>query len=209
MATDTEATPQRIIEAAGEVFAQKGFESATVREICKLADANLAAVNYHFGDKRRLYIEAVKRAHINRSKQFPLPEWEPGTPPQQKLYDFVFTLLKRMISPAASRWETELMLREIARPSEACGELVRDSIRPHFEALNVVLEELMPNAPEQQRHLTAFSVVGQCLHYRVTEPITRLLVSEEEYQRYEPELLARHISDLVLRGIGIEPSQER
>lgn len=207
MATETEATPQRIIEAAGEVFAQKGFESATVREICKLAEANLAAVNYHFGDKRRLYIEAVKRAHVNRAKQYPLPAWPPGTPAAERLFGFVLTLLKRMTSPSA-RWETELMLREIARPSEACQELVRDFIRPHFEALNVILQELMPDAAEQKRHLTAFSVVGQCLHYRVTEPVTRLLVSQEEYQRYAPELLAAHITDLVLRGIGVRRGEE-
>lgn len=202
MATDVEATPQRIIEAAGEVFAQKGFEAATVREICKLAGANLAAINYHFGDKRRLYIEAVKRAHKSRELQFPLPAWAPNTPPAQKLADFILTLLKRMTSPTNTQWEGELMSREIARPSEACEELARESIRPHFAVLNAILVELMPGADELKRHLTAFSVVGQCLHYKIAEPITRQLVSPEEYDTYKPELLAEHITEFTLRGIG-------
>ena len=47
-------TRQRVLEAAGEVFAERGFRAATVREICQRAKANLAAVNYHFGDKERL-----------------------------------------------------------------------------------------------------------------------------------------------------------
>jgi AcrR family transcriptional regulator len=202
MSIDVETTPERVIEAAGEVFAEKGFESATVREICNRGKANLAAINYHFGDKRRLYVEAVKRAHINRAQLFPLPVWAPDTGPQQKLTDFVLTLLRRMISPSGSKWEGELMIREIARPTEACQELVRDYIRPTFETLGAILAELMPDATPEKRHLVGFSIVGQCLHYKVTAPVTRMLVSDDEFERYEPELLADHITDLTLRGIG-------
>jgi TetR/AcrR family transcriptional regulator, regulator of cefoperazone and chloramphenicol sensitivity len=202
MAIGVEATPERVIEAAGEVFAKKGFESATVREICQRGKANLAAINYYFGDKRRLYIEAVKRAHVNRIRQFPLPEWPPGTPPEKRLTGFVLTLLRRMISPGGSQWEGELMIRELTQPTEACRELVRQYIGPHFAALGSIVEELMPDASPEKRHLVAFSVVGQCLHYRVSEPVIRLLVSNEEYRRYQPERLAEHITDLTLRGIG-------
>ena len=55
-------TRERLLEAASRVFAEKGYEKATVREICTAAKvSNLAAVNYYFGDKERLYIESVKR----------------------------------------------------------------------------------------------------------------------------------------------------
>ncbi|HEX5446756.1 MAG TPA: CerR family C-terminal domain-containing protein, partial [Pirellulales bacterium] len=183
MATEIEATPERVIEAAGEVFARKGFEAATVREICRRGKANLAAINYHFGDKRRLYIEAVKRAHVNRIKQFPMPDWPPGTPPEERLGDFVLTLLRRMLSPVGSQWEGELMIREVTQPTEACRELVHEYIGPHFAALGRVIEELMPHATPRKRNLVGFSVVGQCLHYRLTEPVIRLLVSNEEYEQ--------------------------
>ena len=53
-------TRQRLLQAAGQLFAEKGYEGASVRDICKKAQANFAAVNYHFHDKERLYIEAVK-----------------------------------------------------------------------------------------------------------------------------------------------------
>ena len=201
-ARDTDNTRERVIVAAGEVFAKKGFESATVREICQLGRANLAAINYHFGDKRRLYIEAVKRAHLRRAEQFPLPQWSPGTSPEKKLADFVLTLLQRVIGPSDTQWEGELLMREIGRPSQACGELAQDSIRPHFEALNEILAELAPDMSPEKRRLVGFSVVGQCLHYRVTAPIIQMLVPAEEYARYQPELLADHITDLTLRGIG-------
>ena len=56
-------TKARLLEAAGEEFAEKGFELARVRAICERAGANLAAVNYHFGDKEQLYVEALLEAH--------------------------------------------------------------------------------------------------------------------------------------------------
>src|SRR5438552_12326711 len=57
-----DVTQTRLLEVAGQVFAEKGFDGATVREICQRADANIAAVNYYFRDKEKLYIEAVKSA---------------------------------------------------------------------------------------------------------------------------------------------------
>ena len=50
----------KVLEAAGEVFAQKGFKAATIREICSLAGMNLASVNYYFGDKDGLYREVIR-----------------------------------------------------------------------------------------------------------------------------------------------------
>ena len=61
MTTDDART--RMLNAAGPIFADKGFAAATVREICQQAEVNLAGVNYYFGDKERLYIETVKSAH--------------------------------------------------------------------------------------------------------------------------------------------------
>ena len=56
-------TKSRLLEGAGEEFAEKGFELARVRAICDRAGANLAAINYHFGDKEHLYVEVLREAH--------------------------------------------------------------------------------------------------------------------------------------------------
>jgi len=52
-------TRGRILAAASHIFCEKGFDNTTVREICTEADANVAAVNYHFGDKQKLYNQVL------------------------------------------------------------------------------------------------------------------------------------------------------
>jgi AcrR family transcriptional regulator len=139
-----DTTRDRIVEAAGEIFAEKGFDATTVRDICQRAEANIAAVNYYFGDKQRLYVEAVVRAHRWRMERARLPEWSAETTPQKKLADFVTTFIRRIRTGPDDTWHTRLVMREMMNPREACAELVQNSIRPQFEVLVGILRELLP-----------------------------------------------------------------
>ena len=71
---DEVETREKVLCAAGKIFADKGFKAATVREICQEAGVNLASVNYYFGDKERLYIAAVRTAHELRVESVPMPD---------------------------------------------------------------------------------------------------------------------------------------
>src|SRR6185436_1947870 len=134
-----DTTRERIVEAAGEIFAEKGFDATTVRDICQRAEANIAAVNYYFGDKQRLYVEAVVRAHRWRMERAQLPEWSDDTRAEKKLADFITTFIRRVRTGPEDTWHTKLMMREMANPTAACAELVQSSIRPQFEILLTVL----------------------------------------------------------------------
>ena len=57
-------TKERLLNAAEELFAEKGFEGASIRDLTAKADCNVAAVNYHFGGKEQLYREIFER-HID------------------------------------------------------------------------------------------------------------------------------------------------
>lgn len=201
--TESDTTRERIAVAAGEIFAERGFDGTTIRDICQRAGANVAAVNYYFGDKQRLYVEAVCQAHRWRMEQFPLPPWSEGTPAETKLADFVETFVRRVRSGPDGTWHSKLMMREMANPTNACAELVQSSIRPQFEILLAILRELMPaDAEHDELRLTAFSIVGQCLFYHFADPVIRNLLSADEYSSFDIERLAKHITNFSLASIN-------
>jgi AcrR family transcriptional regulator len=195
-------TRQRVLEAAGEVFAQKGFDGATVREICTRAGANIAAVNYYFRDKERLYIEAVKQTVCAPAGK--RPTWPVGTPAADKLRDFIHHMVGGLLDESRPAWHTPLMMRELAQPTSACAEVVRDYIQPMSEILSGILAELLPARTSRlQRFQVAFSIVGQCLYYCQNRPIARLLLGEADFARLDTATVAEHITRFTLAALGL------
>ncbi len=200
---DGEATRQRVLEAAEEVFAEKGREAASVRDILRRADVkNIAAINYHFGDKDSLYIAAVKHAHQSCCVQA-FPQWPEGTAPAVKLRDFVRTMVERMLEPGRPS-ALRLMMREMAQPTEACAEVVRDYIRPIAGVLEGILTELRPDLPPQRGFLVGNSIVAQCLFYRQNRPIIEQLMGPEMFGQLSAEVLTDHITSFSLQALGVE-----
>jgi AcrR family transcriptional regulator len=197
-------TQERLLDAAGQIFAEKGFEGATVREICQRAGVNIAAVNYYFRDKERLYIEAVKEACREGAERVPLPEWPPGVPAEVRLRDFIRTFANRMLGNDRPRWHTQLVLKEMADPTAACSEWVQEQIRPLCQVLSSILKELLPGVSERQVTLIGFSIVSQCVYHRVFKPIVTLLVGQDEVRAYDADLLADHITRFSLAALGLE-----
>ncbi|MCR9116078.1 MAG: CerR family C-terminal domain-containing protein [bacterium] len=206
-----ESAKTRLLLAAGPIFAEKGYDGATVREICESAGVNLASVNYHFGDKERLYLETIKLAHRLREQQTPLREFPPNTPGDERLRAFVATMLTRMLSEDCQPWQNRIMMREILTPSDACRELVEEQFRPQFEWLLDVISEIAPADTARtvcRRH--AFSIIGQCVHFKLAGQLIDLLTPPEDIatQRDVP-LLTNHIVNMTLAALKIhEPQYE-
>jgi len=205
MATDDSRT--RILQAAGAIFAEKGFKGATVREICDAAGVNLAGVNYHFGDKERLYIEAVKDAHPLSSAPEFAPHWPEGTSPESKLAEFIHAACMQMLGTEPEPWQMKLLMREMANPTAACRELVEQFIRSRFDVLQSILDEIVPaETPVHERHQIAFSIAGQFLHYRLAGHAVRIMVGDEEMNaHFSAEELADHITRASLAMLGLAP----
>jgi AcrR family transcriptional regulator len=199
---------ERLLAAAGEVFAEKGFKGATVREICRQANVNIAAINYYFRDKEHLYIETVKQAACALPSRLRAHGWPPDMPAADKLRAFVQTMLAQMMNKNKPGWHTQIMMRELAQPTKACEELVRDYIAPASIVLLGVLGELLPPAiPRWKLYMTAFSIVGQCLYYVQNRPIAKLLVGEDDFQWFDEARLAEHIAQFSLAALGVSANQ--
>src|SRR5947209_1997981 len=118
----------RLLEAAGEEFAAKGYDATRIRAICERARANIAAVNYHFGDKKQLYLEAVLDAHrcgadAGGEELSPLESLAPA----EQLRCFVHHFLCRVLAiNNPDDWRNRLMLREMLQPTSASDVLIRE-----------------------------------------------------------------------------------
>ena len=200
-------TKQRLINAAGEMFAEKGYEAASIREICQRAEANLAAVNYHYGEKRQLYVAAVRHAQCCRQEDVPFPDWPAEMPAVDRLRAFIETMFARMLAGDRPQWHLEIMLRELARPTEACAAVVEDYIRPMADKLREILRDLLPDQlTEQERWMIGFSIVGQILFYYVHQPIIRLLIGHAGVDPMPLDQLADHVTRFTLAAIGAGPA---
>ena len=199
-------TEQRLLEAAGLVFAEKGFKAATVRDIVGRAGLkNIAAVNYHFGDKEKLYDATLRFAFQCGLVQMPDPQWPEGTPPAFKLRLYIAALAAHLLQKKHP-WQMQLFLREFAQPSEMGASLVRDYILPLQRLLWSILREIVgPDVDDRKLHLIGFSIIGQLFHQRVGAPVIRLVVGDAEHDTYTPEVLTEHVMDFTFRALGLSP----
>ena len=201
----SEDPKERILSAAGEEFAERGFEAATVRDICLAAGVNVAAVNYYFGDKQKLYNETVRQAHQRLVAQVPLSPWPAATAAQTKLRDFIGNVLERMLGFGRPRWQTRLMLREVLQPTDACRDLVDDYIRPQFTLLVSILGELAEGQlAESHLRRLAVGIIGQMFIYRAAGDVVGMLVPADEREAlHTPQPLADHITTYALAALGM------
>jgi AcrR family transcriptional regulator len=206
--SDHEPTRRRILEAAGPLFAQKGFDATSIREITEAAGTNVAAVNYHFRSKEDLYVATVRLAAESCTQGSPLPRWPAGVPARQRLRDFIRAFLGRFLRPDVPAWHRLLIFREVADPRPgACEGFVEEFVRPTFTVLREILHELLPpGTPEQEVFLVGSSIVGQCMHYHHARHVLPRLIGADEFARCEPERLTEHIWRFSLAAIeGLYP----
>ena len=210
-------TRSRLLEAAGVEFAREGFARATIRSICKRAGVNQAAVNYHFGDKERLYAEVLNlcKHPMTPESQWSETEWSEvmsSGDPESRLRRFVSWFLRNVVAVGEPwGWRHQLMTREMAEPSEALTELVERVIRPKFELLQEIVRELLPDSTPRERRAIAFSIVGQCIYYRLGRAVAERLVGPQEFATLNESFLTEHITRLTLaalRGMNSSRSSE-
>jgi AcrR family transcriptional regulator len=199
----------RLLEAAGEEFAAKGYEATRVRTICERARANIAAVNYHFGDKQQLYVEAVLHAHqcgVDAVAEDALPALSPA----EELWYFIHHFLSRVLAiQDPDDWRHRLMLREMLQPTPASDVLIREAIRPKFERLERIMRQFCPRADDRKLHALAFSVIGQCLHYKMARTVTLRLIGQDSFDALDLDYLTEHITSFTLAALGKLPAPDQ
>jgi len=141
---DDRSTRDTLLEAAGQVFAEKGFDRATGKEICDRAGANTAAVNYYFGGIEGLYAAVVTEAHNRLVTLDALSAAVAGvTNPEAKLRAVISLIIRTLTGPASESWVLRVIGREIAAPRPAIDSLREREILPKSRILRAIVGEVM------------------------------------------------------------------
>lgn len=142
--SESRRTRDRLLEAAGVVFSEKGYERASAREICDLARVNSAAVNYYFGGKKNLYVEVLREAHRRLMNLGALKAVaEDVHAPEDRLEGFFADFLHAMLDPSPDGWTIRVIMRETASHTEALPELIEQQIRPTARLFRIIVARLM------------------------------------------------------------------
>jgi AcrR family transcriptional regulator len=192
-------TRERILEAATDLFAESGFRRVTVRAICRAADVNVAAVNYHFGDKLGLYREVVQAAiDAMRGTTEESRREGAGRPAEEQLAIFVRTFVRRLLASRHPRIQ-RLVQREMNEPSGLLDRLIAEAVRPRLEYLSGIVAELLDCPAGDPRVLRCiFSVQSQAFA-TVPNPIGRRLGFAPTPA--DADVIADHITRFSLGGI--------
>ena len=190
------ATESRLLEAAGEIFSEVGYRAATVRQICEKAGANIAAVNYHFGDKEGLYMAVLRSVPDAHAEKFPADRGlPPGATAEQKLAAYIESLLNRVFDEGRPGWHTKIMAREMIEPTRALDTLVTDVALPVHQELAAIVRELLgPKGAEDAVRLCTLSILSQCVYYHHARSVLSRLYPQQEYGSRDIAQLADHIT---------------
>ena len=198
-----DSTQQKLLTAACEVFAENGFKNTTVRDICNRAEVNVAAINYHFGNKEKLY-EAVWEYANNLAvkNRVNLLDLEGTSGPEKKIRIFIKTFLDNILNQDRPEWDFRIVAHEMMDPTGAFNNIIEKMIRPSFLSLRDIVQELLgEGVPSEKVEKCTLSIVGQCLYYRFANPVVRQLLPEQTFDKKGLEELADHITEFSLSAL--------
>ncbi len=203
----SEKTRERILSEAEKLFAQKGYRGVNIREITNEAQCNLAAVNYHFGNKENLYIEVFKSRWLPRALylQDAFRKYFYGSE-DKSLKTFIKSLASAFLESPFTEEELyshhQLLAREIAYQTSAFNLIVENAIRPFFRELIEILKEILPfEVNEKDLYLDLLSLFAMVLYFNYARPFVSHLTGEK-YSPAFKSLLVEQIVHFGLHGMN-------
>ena len=195
-------TRARLLDAAARLFAERGFARVTVRDICKKARANVAAVNYHFGGKDGLYRAVMRHAmETMQATTAAASEAGRGLPAAERIRAYVSVFADRLLGVHHETWIHQLMLREMSDPTPALAMVAEEVLKPRMAHLSGAIAELLHCAPDDPRVLRcALSVTCQFNSMLWTRAVAKLLDAEAGVPGSIDEI-AEHIVRFSLGGM--------
>lgn len=201
-------TKTALLSCAEKLFFAKGFENVSIRAITDAAGANVAAINYHFGGKTKLYRDVLKRrfAEIARKKVTLIQDLHrDGQQPDLRriIANYVRSHFDEILCESDGEHLLQIIYREMSPGAVAADLVTTELVTPINQALTASIRSACPELSDQHISRCISSITGQVLHFiRFREVIQA--VSGSGGPDFVDDV-CEHITAFSLRGIGSEP----
>ena len=206
----SDPTRAKLLEVAEQVFADRGYQAATIREICVRARANVAAVNYHFGDKLGLYTEVLQQSIRAAQIDAVRSALDKTASPEEILRAVIRARLQGACRGDLPAWHFRILSHEMAQPSPAFQHFISKIGRPIFTRLLELIGGMIGLPPDDEKtRLCAVSVIGQVLAYVTPVPFLSAVWPGLKMTPEQVERIADHIADFsisYLHEFSLQPT---
>ncbi len=207
-------TKLTLISAAGQLFAMHGLDGVSVRTIAEKAGVNIAAINYHFGGKEKLYTEALRFAILHGVGMRPADflkkpnclETPEGI--AHVIYEIVQGWFISYLSPEQPFWFGQLIARSLLDPTPSLREVVEEIFRPDHEALCTLVAHAKPGMSELDIRLWALSVTGQLALYDFCRVPILMILEKESYDEAFLKAASDHVARLMIAALELPQPTE-
>ena len=192
-------TRERLLEKAENLFAQKGYHAVSVREITSAARCNMASVNYHFSNKKNLYLEVFRSRWIPREQRIYEAFEESVDLLEKSTPELVIKALARAylegpLSDEEFKRHRQLIVRELNSPTEAFELAADQTLRPLYKKLYRLLEFIaLEDVDEDNLSFDILSIFGIILYFNYSRPMVSRLTGKS----YDADFKARLIEQMV------------
>lgn len=205
--TSTDHTRERLLVEAEKLFATKGYAAVSVREITTAAETNTAAINYHFGGKKNLYIEVFRQRWLPRAHKTMASVHALLDEPDLTLEKIIRTAIAAFWSGPLSHSSEEFALhgslihRELHNRTEAWDIIVGEAVRPFYDLMYQLVHRVRPEAQRHEVMLSCMSLFSQLVFFSHARPIAMQVLGEQAHGDLE-SLLTEHITSFCLNGMN-------
>jgi AcrR family transcriptional regulator len=206
-ASDTRA---RLLRAAGEVFAESGYHTATIRRISSRAGVNVALVNYHFRDKLGLYLEVLRESVRASRLEAVHRALDQTAAPEQILRQVIKARLESLSSMDLPDRHARILIHELAQPTPVLSRVIDESLRPVYNRMRELIGTITGLQPDEEKtRLCSNSIMGQILMYALAGPVLTRLWPGLKITPAQIDRIAGHIADFSLAYLRQARTEKR
>ena len=197
--SDGDLTKSKILDAAGRLIAQDGFAKTTSKAIAKLAEVDLAAINYHFDGRDGLYRAVLAEAHTHYiDEQELLTVLNSSKTPTEKLEAFFESLIGKLVETDV--WHSKVFVRELFSPTTHLYTFMQNDGARKFLFVKKIISQVSGIDENHPALLPCvLSTVAPCMMLILADangPSPLKNVS-----KLEPALLVKHLMTFSVAGL--------